>query len=41
MVKTDPTYREKVYNALKSELGDSFNKSFEEFNSLIESDPNY
>ena len=41
MAKTDPTYREKVYNALKGELGDSFNKSFEEFNASIDSNPEY
>ena len=41
MAKTDPIYREKVYNALKGELGDSFNKSFEEFNASIDSNPEY
>ncbi|TSE11269.1 hypothetical protein [Aquimarina algiphila] len=38
---TDPKYRKKVYTALKGELGDSFSKSEQEFNTALDTQDGY
>lgn len=41
MTNQDPIYRKKVYQALKGELGNSFSKTEEEFNNLLDTDKSY